>query len=98
MIDDNIFNKIYKIHITPKLTTKEPNPFHEKINGLTGEIHYCKIGESMYASYYPEEFSKHPHLFRTSKVLNIDIKEDGNVFIETKNTFYKFEEIWCKEN
>lgn len=93
MIDDNIFNKTYKIHITPKLTAEEPNPFHEKINGLTCEILYCKIGELMYANYYPEAFLKHPHLFRTSKVINIDIKEDGNVFIETENTFYKFEKV-----
>lgn len=81
----------YKICLTPK-GDSEFNPFHEKIEGSICTIDFLEIGMPLRGKYYIKENPNElPHYFITSTVLNYTEKEDGNIFVETKNTFYKFQ-------
>lgn len=81
----------YKICITPKQNAKQ-NPFHEILDGSIGTIDFLEIGFPLRGKYYlknkPNDL---PRYFITSTVLNYVEKEDGNIFVETENTFYKFQ-------
>lgn len=80
----------YKICITPK-ESSEKNPFHEILDGSIVTIDFLEIGFPLRGKYYlrskPNDL---PRYFITSTVLNYVEKEDGSVFVETNNTFYKF--------
>lgn len=83
----------YKICITPK-TDSKINPFHEKLDGSIGTIDFLEIGFPLRGKYYLKNSPNSlPHYFLTSNVLNYMEKEDGNIFVETENTFYKFQFI-----
>lgn len=83
----------YKICITPK-ESSEKNSFHEILDGSIGTIDFLEIGFPLRGKYYlrskPNDL---PRYFITSTVLNYIEKEDGSVFVETNNTFYKFKFI-----
>ena len=83
----------YKICITPKTDSKQ-NPFHEDLDGSIGTIDFLEIGFPLRGKYYLKDTPNGlPHYFITSTVLNWAKKDDGSFFVETKNTFYKFQFI-----
>lgn len=80
----------YKICITPKEDSNF-NPVHELMDGTIGTIDFLEVGMPLRGKYYPKENPNGlPHYFITSTVLNCVEKEDGNIFVETRNSFYKF--------
>lgn len=87
-------NQRYKIHLVSKEYPDE-NSFHDDINERICVINFLEVGLPLRGIYMYED--KIPHLFLTSDVVNISEKEDGNIFVETLNTFYKFEKILDKE-
>ena len=81
----------YQICITKKQNS-EPNIFHNMMDGCVSSIEILEIGIPVFGYYMPRDDNK-PHRFFTTPVLNFVEKEDGNIFVETKNTFYKFKKL-----
>lgn len=85
----NFRNNVYKISLVSK-TNPDENSFHDILQGAIGGIYFIEIGLPLRGWY---EYEGNLRMFFTSDVLNITEKEDGNIFVETKNTFYKFEKM-----
>lgn len=85
----NSKNDVYKISLVSK-TIPDENSFHSRLQGAIGGIYFMEIGLPLRGLY---EYEGNLRMFFTSDVLNITEKEDGNIFVETKNTFYKFEKM-----
>ena len=84
-------NSCYKILITKKPESKF-NPFHEELDSTFCFIDFLEIGHPLLGHYKPKGNNEiYFRLFNTSTVLNIEEKEDGNIFVETKNSYFKFE-------
>ena len=90
----NFENNTYKISLVSK-TNPDENSFHDILQGAIGGICFMEVGLPLRGWY---KYKNDLKMFVTSGVLNITEKEDGNIFVETKNTFYKFEKICSKEN
>lgn len=90
----NFKNNIYKISLVSK-TNPDENSCHYRLQGEIGGIYFMEIGLPLRGWY---EYEGDLRMFFTSDILNITEKEDGNIFVETKNTFYKFEKILSNEN
>lgn len=83
----NLENRIYKIDLTPKNPSNK-NEVHGRLQGKKCVINFIEIGLPIRGLY---EYEKDKlRIFYTSDVLNITEKEDGNIFVETQNTFYRF--------
>ena len=91
MVKMNNNNFLYRIHITKKPKSKI-NYFHEKLNNSLCFIDFLEIGHPLLGRYKSSD-EKYFRLFQSSTVRVINEKEDGNIFIETNNSFYKFEKI-----
>lgn len=85
----NLKNNAYKISLVSKKNPDE-NDCHSRLQGAIGGFYFMEVGLPLRGWYEYEDTLK---MFFTSDILNITEKEDGNIFIETKNTFYKFEKI-----
>ena len=85
----NFENNTYKISLVSK-TSPDKNNCHYRLQGEIGGIYFMEIGLPLRGWY---EYEGNLRMFFTSDVLNITEKEDGNIFVETKNTFYKFEKM-----
>lgn len=85
----NFENNTYKISLVSK-TSPDKNSFHYRLQGEIGGIYFMEVGLPLRGWY---EYEGNLRMFFTSNVLNITEKEDGNIFVETKNTFYKFEKM-----
>lgn len=85
----NFRNNVYKISLVSK-TNPDENSFHDILQGAIGSIYFMEVGLPLRGCY---EHKGNLRMFFTSDVLNITEKEDGNIFVETKNTFYKFEKM-----
>ena len=86
----NIENTVYKIDLTSK-NTPDKNKVHQRMQGKECVIHFIEIGLPIRGIYeYEKDKLK---IFYTSDVMNITEKEDGNIFVETKNTFYRFKKL-----
>lgn len=86
----NFQNNFYKINITPK-NIPDKNETHRLLQGKKCQINFLEIGLPIRGIYeYAENIL---HIFWTSDVINAIEKEDGNIFVETLNTFYKFEKL-----
>lgn len=85
----NFRNNVYKISLVSK-TNPDENGFHDILQGAIGGIYFMEVGLPLRGCY---EYKGNLRMFFTSDVLNITEKEDGNIFVETKNTFYKFEKM-----
>ena len=85
----NFKNNVYKISLVSK-TNPDENSFHDILQGAIGGIYFIEIGLPLRGWY---EYEGDLRMFFTSDILNITEKEDGNIFVETKNTFYKFEKM-----
>lgn len=81
----------YQICVTKKEKSK-PNPVNNMMDGCMASIEILEIGIPLFGYYMPKDDTK-PHRFFTTPVLNFVEKEDGNIFIETENTFYKFKKL-----
>ena len=82
----------YKIFVIKKDTTQKDNEFHDELNGQKCKILYLEKGLPLTGYYYPNGTKDGIYYpFVTSNVLNITEKNDGNIFIETQNSYYKFE-------
>lgn len=90
----NFENNAYKISLVSK-TNPDNNIFHSVLQGAIGGFYFMEIGLPLRGWY---KYKDNLKMFLTSDVLNITEKEDENIFVETENTFYKFEKIWNKEN
>lgn len=90
----NFENNTYKISLVSK-TSPDENNCHYRLQGAIGGIYFMEVGLPLRGWYKYQGTLK---MFFTSDILNVTEKEDGNIFIETKNTFYKFEKILGKEN
>jgi len=90
----NSKNDVYKISLVSK-TIPDENSFHSRLQGAIGGFYFMEVGLPLRGWY---EYEGALRMFFTSDILNITEKEDGNIFFETKNTFYKFEKICSKEN
>ena len=75
---------VYKIDLTPK-NTNNKNSVHQRMQGKECVIHFLEKGLPLRGVYEYEKGKL--KLFCTSDVLDITEKEDGNIFVETKNTF-----------
>ena len=80
----------YCIFVTPKSNTKK-NFIHHKINGRSCKIESLIVGCPACFSYLTSE--NEIYRIKTSYVKDISYKEDGNIFVETTNSFYKFKKI-----
>ena len=85
----NIKNNAYKISLVSK-TNPDENIFHSVLQGSIGGFCFMEVGLPLRGWY---KYEDNLRMFVTSNVLNITEKEDGNIFVETKNTFYKFEKM-----
>lgn len=86
----NIENQIYKIDITPK-NLNNKNEVHHRMQGKKCVINFIEIGLPIRGLY---EYEKDKlRIFYTSDVMNITEKDDGNIFVETRNTFYRFKKL-----
>lgn len=85
----NFNNNAYKISLVSK-TNPDENIFHSVLQGAIGGFCFIEIGLPLRGWYKDKGNLK---MFVTSNVLNVIEKEDGNIFVETKNTFYKFEKM-----
>lgn len=86
----NLENNIYKIDLTPKNFSNK-NEVYNRLQGKECVIHFIEIGLPIRGIYeYEKDKLK---IFYTSDVMNITEKEDGNIFVETKNTFYRFKKL-----
>lgn len=90
----NLKNNAYKISLVSKKNPDE-NDCHSRLQGAIGGFYFMEVGLPLRGWY---EYEGNLRMFFTSDILNITEKEDGNIFVETKNTFYKFEKICSKEN
>ena len=84
--------EIYQISVVEKTNSKK-NKVHSYIDGSKGIIVLLAEGMPLLGYYVADKDDNKPHRFFTSNVLNINIKEDGNIFVETSNSFYKFKKI-----
>ena len=85
----NFENNTYKISLVSK-TNPDENIFHDILQGAIGGFCFMEVGLPIRGWYKDKDDLK---MFVTSNVLNVTEKEDGNIFVETKNTFYKFEKM-----
>ena len=87
-----MFHERYKIYkVEPK--SGHMRQVHKDVLGTECKIIYLEVGDPAYLEFYykvNETFST----LRTSPVVNVDIRLDGDVVaIETKNTLYCLERI-----
>ena len=85
----NFKDNVYKIGLVSK-TNPDKNSCHSRVQGAMGGIYFMEVGFPIRGWY---KYKDNLRMFLTSDVLNITEKEDGNIFVETKNTFFKFERM-----
>lgn len=86
----NIENTVYKIDLTSK-NIPDKNKSHQRMQGKECVIHFLEKGLPLRGVY---EYEKgRLKLFCTSDVIDITEKEDGNIFVETHNAFYRFKKL-----
>lgn len=80
----------YRVFVTPKPNT-EKNFTHNRVNNRPCILHVFDVGYPCWFTYLTNE--NESHMVRTSCIKNITYREDNSIFIETVNSFYKFERI-----
>ena len=86
----NLEHTAYKIDLTPKNIINK-NPVHQRMQGKECVINFLEKGLPIRGIYEYEKGKL--KIFYTSDVLDVTEKEDGNIFVETKNTFYRFKKL-----
>ena len=66
------------------------SPIHAYIQGTKATIVDAEIGQRGWLCYYDVD-DENWHRIHTSTILNITVHDNGNVTIETLNTYYNLE-------
>ena len=85
----NNYNAKYVLTVDKKDKSKV-NPFHSEFNGKIISIIDLEVGERGWLAYKDEDsyLENYWHRIHTSTIKDIEVDSEGNIKIETNNSFY----------